>query len=143
MYPDKLLKNLVIMLSVFILVILVLSLSGVIGIPSCSSKYQVGWYGSDGVNYMRYQFEYFEGEESKTIFIKRPCNISLKYNVSVHNGKLELKLVSPSGKVVWKKEIVDASIGRENIRLNETGCYRIVVHGESARGRFDISWCVT
>jgi|GEM_PF-1953354 len=104
---------------------------------------KIGWWGSDGINFTRYHFEYFDGSESKAIKVDKPSKLVLKYNISLHNGEIELRIVSPEEYAIWNKSFVGSEKDLKEIMLNESGWYKIVICGDSAeKGYFDVSWNV-
>ena len=54
---------------------------------------KIGWWGSDGINFTRYHFKYFNGRESKVIEAEKPSELVLRYDISLHNGEIELKVL--------------------------------------------------
>ncbi len=103
-------------------------------------EYKLGWIGSDGVNYVRYQYKEFTGTEKKGIYVNEPCNITLRYSIGVARGKLVVELVAPSGDTVWARSFSNSTDGEATVTLKEPGWYRLVIIGDHTEGYFDISW---
>ncbi|MCD6411562.1 MAG: hypothetical protein J7L20_03945 [Thermoplasmata archaeon] len=102
---------------------------------------RIGWWGSDGIDFTRYHFEYFDGSGSKVIKVDKPSKLVLRYNISLHSGEIELKVVSPEGYTIWNKSFVGSEKDLKEIMLSESGWYKIIIFGNSAEeGYFDVSW---
>ena len=89
-------KTLVTLL-VIVVILGVLMISGVIlQLKPKTKLYEVkiGWWGSDGINFTRYHFKYFDGSEFKVIKAEKPSELVLRYDISLHNGAIELKVAS-------------------------------------------------
>ncbi len=108
--------------------------------PHISPQYKLGWIGSDGANYMRYQFKEFTGVKTKKIYVIEPCNLTIKYSISLMRGKLTITLKTMSGETLWSRVVEGDEEGEAVIALGEPGWYIIEVSGEHAEGYFDITW---
>jgi len=121
----------------------VLLISGIFQLKPKTKLYEVriGWWGSDGVNFTRYHFKYFDGSESKMIEVDKPSKLVLRYDISLRSGEIELKVVSPDECTIWSKSFTRGERGLEEIMLSESGWYEIIIYGNSAEeGYFDVSW---
>ena len=135
-------KTLVILVIVVILSVLMIS-SVILQLKPKTKLYEVkiGWWGSDGINFTRYHFKYFDGSEFKVIKAEKLSELVLRYDISLHNGEIELKVVSPGECIIWNKSFTRGERGLKEIILNKSGCYKIIICGDSAEeGYFNVSW---
>ena len=136
-------KILVILLAI-VAILGVLMISGVIlQLKPKTKLYEVkiGWWGSDGINFTRYHFKYFDGSEFKVIKAEKLSELVLRYDISLHNGEIELKVVSPGECIIWNKSFTRGERGLKEIMLNKSGWYKIIICGDSAEeGYFNVSW---
>ncbi len=136
-------KTLVTLL-VIVAILGVLMISGVIlQLKPKTKLYEVkiGWWGSDGINFTRYHFKYFDGSGSKVVEAEKPSKLVLRYDISLHNGEIELKVVSPGECIIWNKSFTRGERGLKEIMLNKSGRYKIIICGNSAEeGYFNVSW---
>ena len=144
MMKRKMKTKTLVTLLVIVVILGVLMISGVIlQLKPKTKLYEVkiGWWGSDGINFTRYHFKYFDGSESKVIEAEKPSELVLRYDISLRNGEIELKVVSPGECIIWNKSFTRGERGLKEIMLNKSGWYKIIICGSSAEeGYFNVSW---
>ena len=72
---------------------------------------------------------------------EKPSELVLRYDISLRNGEIELKVVSPGECIIWNKSFTRDERGLKEIMLNKSGWYKIIICGNSAEeGYFNVSW---
>ena len=102
--------------------------------------YRLGWMGSEGPNYMKYQYKEFTGTENRMIYVNEPCNITIRYSIGVVRGRLILELVSPRGDIMWVRSFSNSTNGEDKVFVETPGWYNLVIIGQHTEGYFDVSW---
>jgi hypothetical protein len=123
----------------FITSILALLLSG------CDfSKINIGqvrmMYGSNDDGHILYNYSTFTGIENGSAHVETGQTISFDYDVRVDKGSLMIEWQDPNGTAVWQKSLVESDRGNEEIIVESSGKYMIIIQGKNAGGDFDISW---
>lgn len=117
--------------------ILLLVLLMVVG---CStSNLKVGYISSGVGNTFTASYYYFDGMESRNIKGEPGEIITISYNSEVKKGNLEMKIESPTGEVYPLPTDLNSEEMME-IKVDQTGTYRLIIMGEGTRGSFSVAW---
>jgi hypothetical protein len=124
---------------VFIIILPALLLSG------CdTSKLKIGevrlMYGENEDGRMYYDIKTFSGFERGSVQTEKGQTIAFDYDATLTKGSLIIEWQDPEGEVVWRKNLVESDSGVENITVESSGEYTVVVQGLDAGGSFDVSW---
>ncbi|WP_018962794.1 hypothetical protein [Coprothermobacter platensis] len=107
-----------------------------------SSSQRIGFTGSSYGNHMDYKFTTFTGTESNSFKAQKGDIVTPTYNITLTKGKITIQLISPTGKILWKRDFTKSEQGLIQFTLDETGWYKFLVSGNASGGSFDLSWTV-
>jgi hypothetical protein len=108
-----------------------------------NSEIKIGWAEFSDLNSIKCSYSMFTGTEGRIIRAEEGDRIQLNYSVTVSKGSIEIEVRDPAGGILWKHKFEKGSFADSlNIRINQSGWYRVIVKGENAGGSFDISWKV-
>ena len=124
-----------------LLIIVILS----IGVSSCNfSKVKVGevrmMYGSNEDGHIAYDISTFTGVERGSMKAEAGQIISFIYQAVLEKGRLVIEWQDPQGEVVWRKDLSGSEAGDENIVVDNSGEYIVLIQGKGAGDKFDVSW---
>ena len=124
---------------IFIATILAILLS------SCEySKIKFGevrmMYGSNENGHISYDISTFTGFESVSAQVATGEIISFEYEAIVDKGNPIIEWQDPTGVVVWRKNLLESDHGHDDIVVESSGIYTIIIQGKDAGGNFDVSW---
>jgi hypothetical protein len=91
-----------------------------------------------------YRYQYFDGSFTRTVNAKAGQTLTLDYAVTVEEGILDMRAVNPGAEVVWQKTFDTGGnvTSSQQVSIQQSGRYRLVVDGHQTRGSFQIDWQV-
>jgi len=97
-------------------------------------------YGSNDDGHISYNYSTFTGIENGSAHVETGQTISFDYDVTVDKGSLMIEWQDPNGNAVWQKRLVESDRGNDEIIVESSGEYVIIIQGKNAGGDFDVSW---
>lgn len=97
-------------------------------------------YGTNQDGLISYDVSTFTGIEEGSFKAERGQAIAFDYDVNVNKGSLIIKWQDPEGEVVWGKDLVDSEAGHDDIPVDVSGEFNILVQGKGFGGSFDVTW---
>ena len=101
---------------------------------------RIAMIGSSLPGEMSYSFRTFKGYESRSFDAVEGETITLDYQAQVDKGSLTLILEDPNGDIAWQIPLEDGLDDRAEVKVSQTGKYRIAVSAENAGGSFTVQW---
>jgi hypothetical protein len=91
-----------------------------------------------------YRYQYFDGPYTRTDNVKAGQTLTVDYTVSVEEGSLDIRILDPNMNVVWQQTFdTGANVtSSQQVSIQQSGRYQIVMDGHQTRGSFQIDWQV-
>lgn len=120
------------------LVILLLALA----LVGCSGRSSLrrGWVETSGLSHLDIRYNYFEGVERRSFRAAEGQDINLEADLQVEEGALTVRLLDPSGELIWEESYTEDAEFSLAVEAERTGRYKLQVEGESAEGGFEMDW---
>lgn len=125
--------------------ILIIIIMGAVLLSGCDfSRVKIGevrmMYGSNEDGHISYNYSTFTGIENGSVQVEEAQTISFDFDVTVSKGSLNIEWQDPNKEVVWRKNLVESDRGYDQITVETSGIYWIIIQGTNAGGEFDVSW---
>ena len=124
------------------LLTLVLSLMAGLLVGCDSSNVKISWSELSSSRQKNVSYASFNGMEQKTFRAKAGQAISLDCDVTVEKGSLLIKVVDPSGIVLWEETFRENTADTVTVIAPRNGFHTIRIKGQETGGSFDISWSI-
>ncbi|MCF8011814.1 MAG: hypothetical protein K9L17_06435 [Clostridiales bacterium] len=108
----------------------------VIMLGGCKTK--TGWVGTNIPGHIKASFHSFTGIEKGTLNAQKGDSFLFEYSSQVESGDLVMKILSTDNKIIH--EFKPDKEGSYKFTFAETGKYKVIIKGDSAKGSFNISW---
>lgn len=120
------------------LVVLLLALA----LVGCSGRSSLkrGWVETNGLSHLDIRYNYFEGIERRSFRAAEGQDINLEADLQVEDGALTVRLIDPSGELIWEESYSEDAEFSLAVEAERKGRYKLEMEGESAEGGFEIDW---
>jgi len=120
------------------LVVLLLALA----LVGCSGRSSLkrGWVETNGLSHLDIRYNYFEGIERRSFRAAEGQDINLEADLQVEDGALTVRLIDPSGELIWEESYSEDAEFSLAVEAEREGRYKLEMEGESAEGGFEIDW---
>lgn len=99
-------------------------------------------FGTNEEGHIAYTCTTFTGIESGSVQAERGQIISFNYQATISKGSLIIEWQDPAGEVEWRKILVEDDHGKDELLVESAGKHTILIQGQDAGGKFDVSWQV-
>lgn len=118
-------------ISIVVVLMITGSLFASCGISVRSSK-------STTDKHMSSSFTKLSKEYAKEIKLIEGQTLTVNYNIKVESGNLNITLVDSKGTEIIAFD--NTENGKKDIKISQSGTYKIIVTGKDAKGSYDIKW---
>jgi hypothetical protein len=120
------------------LVILLLALA----LVGCSGRSSLrrGWVETSGLSHLDIRYNTFDGVERRSFRAAEGQDINLEAALQVEDGSLTVRLLDPSGELIWEESYTEDAEFSLAVEAERKGRYKLQVEGESAEGGFALDW---
>ncbi|AIQ67192.1 hypothetical protein [Paenibacillus graminis] len=116
--------------------LLLLALIGTLLLAGCEK--QLMYAGSNTPHQIKASYRLLSGKEKKTLKLKEGDTVFLSYASKVEKGELSMKLYDPDHKLF--KELETNKEGEEELKIQQSGSYKLEIVGTDTRGSFKVSY---
>lgn len=88
--------------------------------------------------HMSSSFKKLSKEYTKEINLIEGQTLTVTYDIKVISGNLNVKFVDPKGIEIVNFDNTES--GKKDIKIDQSGTYKIVVIGKDAEGSYDLRW---
>jgi hypothetical protein len=117
-----------------------------IALVSCGSPFTCrGCVENVRPGHVDYRYNFFNGPFTRNVNANAGQTLTVDYTVTVDEGTLDVRVVNPGGEVVWQKTFdTGANVtSSQQVSIQQSGRYQLVVEGHQTRGSFQIDWQVS
>jgi len=98
------------------------------------------WGNSNGKSYTTAKYSEYSGVTYVKLLAMKPMSISLRYEIDVKKGALEMEVVDSNGKAVFKQNFSKTEKGYAVLDLKQGEDYQIRFDGKKAKGSYFCQW---
>jgi hypothetical protein len=116
-----------------------------LALVSCGSRFTCrGCVENVKPGHVSYRYNDFNGPFTRNVNANAGQTLTVDYTVTVDGGTLDIRVANPGGEAVWQKTFdTGANVtGSQQVSIQQSGRYQLVVDGHQARGSFQIDWQV-
>lgn len=102
----------------------------------------LGWVASNQPGNFQASYITFSGSETRTVLPDTDGTLVVEYEAEVNKGILTISVEGADDGVFWVVSLDRDSTNAVRLSVEQDKRYAIIVHGDGAGGRFDLSWKV-
>ena len=100
------------------------------------SETKIGYVENGYGNNISASFKYYNGEKDKNISFNKGDEVTVKYNIELEEGSLNIDIEDEDGNKVFSKNVGN---GEVKFNVDKEGTYRIKFRADKAKGSYSIS----
>jgi hypothetical protein len=124
---------------------LLLLLGAGLALVSCGSRFTCrGCVENVRPGHVDYRYNFFNGPFTRNVNANAGQTLTVDYTVTVDKGTLDMRVLNPGGEVVWEKTFDTGAnaTSTQQVSIQQSGRYQLVVDGHQTSGSFQIDWQV-
>lgn len=100
------------------------------------------WRNDNGSSFTEAKYKLNTGISFVKLTTASPQQLNVAYRVENEKGSLEIRVVDPSGKMVWSKVFTETSSGSFKVDLPKNQTFQLQFVGIEAKGAYRCDWNV-
>ncbi len=100
------------------------------------SEMKIGYVEDGYGNTMSASFKYYNGEKTKKISFDKKDEVTVKYNIELEEGSLNIDIEDQDGNKVFSK---NEGNGEVKFKVDEESSYKISFKADKAKGSYSVS----